>query len=105
MNLLVSIGAVDMLTLYGGALGRLLPFALYALASAWLLILLILAFAGRAGYRWVFLAGIVLDAADMLALMLLFSIWAFGVHAFFVFRWYQGQKALKEFQETAVSAA
>src|SRR6516225_5512358 len=47
MNFLVSIGTVDILALYGGALGRLLPFALYALASAWLLILLILAFAER----------------------------------------------------------
>jgi len=32
----------------------------------------------------------------MIALLLTFSSWAFGVHAFFVFRWFQGQKALKD---------
>jgi hypothetical protein len=30
----------------------------------------------------------------MIALLVTFSVWAFGVHGFFVFRWFQGQKAL-----------
>jgi hypothetical protein len=35
----------------------------------------------------------------MIALMATFSLWAFGVHAFFVFRWFQWQKALKDLKE------
>ena len=46
-----------------------------------------------------FLAGIVLYAADMVALVVTFSIWAFGIHAFFLLKWYQGQKALKDLRE------
>ncbi len=103
LNIFVSVGSVDLLSLYGGSLGRLLPLALYALAAMWLLTLLGLAFAGRAGYRWAFWVGIGLYAADMIALMLLFSLWAFGVHAFFVFKWYQGQKALQELKESAAA--
>jgi hypothetical protein len=30
------------------------------------------------------------------------SIWASGVHGFFVFRWFQGQKALKDLKQAAV---
>jgi hypothetical protein len=79
--------------------GRSFP-SPFTLASLWLLVLVVLAFAGRAGHRWAFLCGIVLYGADMLALMLLFSIWAFGVHAFFVFKWYQGHKALEDIRES-----
>jgi hypothetical protein len=32
----------------------------------------------------------------MIALTATFSLWAFGVHAFFVYKWFEGQKALKE---------
>lgn len=71
INVLVSVGAVDLLSLYGGSLGAFLPLAVYALAGLWLLVLVVLAFAGRAGHRWAFLCGIVLYGADMLALMLL----------------------------------
>ena len=95
-NFLVGIGAVDMLSVYGGSLAPFSPLALSAVAALWLFVLLAFGFAARAGHRWAFLVGIVLYGADMVALMLLFSRWAFGVHAFFVFRWYQGQKALKE---------
>jgi len=102
LNVLVSVGAVDLLTLYGRELGRLQPLAIFALASMWLLVLLVLALAARAGYRWAFWVGIVLYAADMLVLLLLFSLWAFGVHAFFVFKRYQGQQALGEAQPGVV---
>ena len=99
LNFLVSIGAVDLLSLYGSSLGRLYPFALYSAAATWLVVLLALGFAGRSGHRWAFLAGMVLYGADMIALMAMFSLWAFGVHAFFVFKWFQGQKALKDLNQ------
>jgi hypothetical protein len=67
----------------------------------WIVVLCALGFAARKGYRWAFILGIALYALDMLALMAVFSIWAFGVHAFFVYRWFQGQKALKDLQPMA----
>jgi len=33
----------------------------------------------------------------------MFSLWAFGIHAFFVFKWFQGQKALKDLNDPGVS--
>jgi hypothetical protein len=46
----------------------------------------------------------VLYGADMIALTAMFSLWAFGIHAFLVFRWFQGQKALKDLNGPAVSS-
>ena len=63
-----------------------------------------LGMAARAQQRWAFLAGIVLYAADMIPLIMMFSLWAFGVHAFFVFRWFQGQKALQELTQPTSAA-
>ena len=103
LNLLVSIGTVDLLTLYGRPLGPFYPLAVFSLAAMWLLVMLGLGFAGRSGHRWAFLAGIAIYAADMIALIVTFSLWAFGVHAFFVFKWFQGQKALKDLNEAGVS--
>src|SRR5713101_8270480 len=101
LDILVSIGAVDLLSFYGGPLGRLYPLALCGEAATWLIALLALGFAGRRGHRWAFLAGMVLYGADMIALIVMFSLLAFGVHAFFVFKWFQGQKALKDLKEPA----
>jgi hypothetical protein len=39
----------------------------------------------------------------MIALMAMFSLWAFGVHAFFVFKWFQRQEALKDLNDAGVS--
>ena len=103
LNILVSIGAFDLLSFYGRPLGPLYPLAMYGAAATWLVAVLALGFAGRSGHRWAFLAGMILYGADMIALMLMFSLWAFGVHAFFVFRWFQGQKALKDLNEAGVS--
>jgi hypothetical protein len=99
LNLLVSVGTVDLLTLYGRPLGPFYPLAVYGMAAMWLLVMLGLGFAGRSGYRWAFLAGIAISAVDMIALIVTFSMWAFGVHAFFVFKWFQGQKALKDLND------
>ena len=76
---------------------------MYSAAVTWLLVTLGLGFAGRSGQRWAFLIGMALYAIDMIALILTFSLWAFGVHAFFVFKWFQGQKALKNLNEAPVS--
>jgi len=99
LNLLVSVGTVDLLTIYGRSLGPLYPLAVLSMAVAWLIVVLALGFAARSGHRWAFLAGIALYGVDMLCLMVTFSLWAFGVHAFFVLKWFQGQKALKDLDE------
>ncbi len=103
LGVFVSIGAVDLLGLYGRPLGQLYPFAMYGAAATWLLAMLALGFAARSGRRWAFLAGMVLYGVDMIALIVMFSLWAFGVHAFFLFKWFQGQKALKDLNEASVS--
>ena len=54
LNLLVSIGTVDLLTLYGRSLGPFYPLAVFSLAAMWLLVMLGLGFAGRSGHRWAF---------------------------------------------------
>jgi hypothetical protein len=103
LYIFVSIGAVDLLTFYGEPLGRFYSLAEYCAAATWLIVLLGLEFAGRAGHRWAFLAGMAFYGADMIALVVMFSLWAFGVHAFFVFKWFQGQKALKDLTDPGVS--
>ena len=102
LNIFVSIGAIDLLTSYGRPLGQFYALAVYGAAATWLVALLALGFAGRTGHRWAFLVGMILYGADMIALVVTFSLWAFGVHAFFVFKWFQGQKALKDINEAGV---
>jgi hypothetical protein len=104
LNIFVSIGVFDLLGFYGKSLSRVYPFAMYAAAAAWVIMLLALGFTGRSGHRWAFLAGMVLYGADMIALIATFSLWAFGVHAFFVFKWFQGQKALKDLSDPGASS-
>jgi hypothetical protein len=103
LNIFVSIGVLDLLGLYARSLSPVYPIAMYGAAAAWVIMLLALGFAGRSGHRWAFLAGMVLYGADMIALIATFSLWAFGVHAFFVFKWFQGQKALKDMNDPSVS--
>jgi hypothetical protein len=105
INFLVNIGAFDLLAVYGRPLLQTHPLAGDGVVGAWMLAVVGLGFAARRGYRWAFLAGMVLYAADMLALMATFSLWAFGVHAFFVFKWFEGQMALKELTEGGVVVA
>jgi hypothetical protein len=104
VNFLINIGAFDLLSAYGGSLEDIHPLVLYSgVVVTSLAVLVGLGFAARRGQRWAFLAGILLYAADMIALMVMFSLWAFGVHAFFVFKWFQGQKALKDLNEAGAS--
>jgi hypothetical protein len=104
VNFLINIGAFDLLSAYGGSLDQLHPVVLYsAVVVTSLAVLVGLGFAARSGQRWAFLVGMLLYAADMIALMVMFSLWAFGVHAFFVFKWFQGQKALKDLNEAGAA--
>jgi hypothetical protein len=103
VNLAVSIGTVDMLTVYGRALGPMYGVAIYAVAAMWVVVLVGLGFAGRAGQRWAFLVGIALYALDMVALLVMFEMLAFGVHAFFLLKWFQGQRTLNDFHSPGVS--
>jgi hypothetical protein len=97
LNILVNVGLFDLLRHYGWSIpGSQYVAAFYAVEAAVLAALIGLGFAARSGQRWAFIVGIVLYAADMAILIAMFSIWAFGVHAFFLFRWFQGQKALKD---------
>ena len=103
VNIIVNIGIIDLLALYGGALTHGNPLVLRAAAVAWAVVLLGLGWAARKGYRTAFWAGVILYGADMLCLMVTFSIWAIGVHAFFVFKWWQGQNALRELKDSAAT--
>ena len=105
INILVSIGAIDLLGLYGGELLRLHPLLLPGAAATWVILLIVLGFAARKGYRWAFWIGVVLYGADMIALTITFSIFAVGVHGFFVFMWFKGQRALAELKEPSAAAA
>jgi hypothetical protein len=102
-NIFVNVGVFDLLGRYGRPIGQFYPLVAYSTVAAWLVALVALGFAGRSGYRWAFIAGIVLYAADMIVLMLMFSFVAFGVHAFLVLKWFQGQKALKDIDEGGTS--
>jgi hypothetical protein len=102
INFLINIGLFDLLALYGRQLGRIYPAVVEGTLVMWLVVLGVLGFAARKGQRWAFFAGILLYGADMVALLVTFSVLAFGVHGFFVFRWFQGQKALKDLKQAAV---
>ena len=102
----VNIGFIDLFTWYGGDLIRSNPLLFSARrGTLWVGALVLLGLAARKGQRWAFWAGVILYAADMLALIPMFSIWAFGVHGFFVFQWFKGQRALGELKETPQAAA
>jgi hypothetical protein len=103
LNILFNIGTIDLLTFYGGQLVQQHPLLLRAAGAGWVVTLVALGLAGRKGYRWAFWAGLVLYSADMLALIVTFSILAMGVHGFFVFKWFQGQRALQDLKDAGPS--
>jgi hypothetical protein len=72
----------------------------YVAPLAWVALLAGLGATARKGYRWAFLAGVILYGADMIALVVTFSWLAMGVHGFFVFRWFQGQRELRELKDS-----
>jgi hypothetical protein len=103
LNIIVSIGSIDLLTAYGYQWVQFHSLLAYAAAVTWVASLVGLGFAARAGYRWAFLAGVVLYIADMIALVVTFSFVSIGVHGFFVLKWFQGQKALQDLKEAPIS--
>jgi hypothetical protein len=103
LSILVNIGAFDLLGFYSRRFMEAYPLAADGVVGAWMTALVGLGLAARGGQRWAFLAGMALYAADMVALVTMFSLWAFGVHAFFVFRWFQGQKALKDLKQAGIA--
>lgn len=105
LNVLVNIGAIDLYAFYGRSNSPFFPFLVLGFSATWLGILVGLGFVARQGYRWAFLAGIFLYAIDMIALIVTFSIWAFGVHSVFLFKWFQGQRALRDLKEAERQAS
>jgi hypothetical protein len=99
LNLVVAIGAFELSGIYAGSFLRLHPLVAYYAAAAWVLGMVGLGFAARKGYRWAFLVGVALYAADVIPLAITFSWLSIGVHGFFVFKWFQGQAALRDLKE------
>ena len=105
LSIFVSIGCFDLMAFYGRSLGPLYPPVLYGFALFWVAVMVGLGFAGRNGQRWAFLGGIVIYGTDLIVLLVTFSIWSFAVHCVFIFKWYQGQKALKDRNEAWTATA
>ena len=108
LPLIVNIGALDLLFIYGRDLlhGNILLFRM--IGAAWVVALLLLGVAARNNHRWAFWAGIILYGADLLCTMMLlnvFSIFALGVHGLFIMQWFKGQKALGDLKEATTRAA
>jgi len=103
LNIIVSIGSIDLLTAYAHQWVQFDRLLALAAAVMWVVSLVGLGFAARTGYRWAFLAGVVLYVADMIALVVTFSFVSIGVHGFFVLKWFQGQKALQDLKEATIS--
>lgn len=108
LPLIVNLGAIDLLFLYGRDLlhGNILLFRMAG--AAWVVALLLLGLAARNHQRWAFWAGIILYAADLMCTIVLlnvFTVLAVGVHGFFMMQWFKGQRALGELKESAARAA
>jgi hypothetical protein len=73
---IVNIGAIDLLTFYARDLVYAHPLLLPVAGATWVLVLCGLGLAARKGFRGAFWAGLLLYGADMLLLMVTFSLWA-----------------------------
>ena len=109
LNIIVNIGAIDLFPWYARDLIQSNPLLFYrAAAATWVVALVLLGLAARKGQRWAFWAGVILYGADLLPLIVAFSLWtafAVGVHAFFIMQWFKGQKAVAELKEPSGAAA
>ncbi len=108
LPLVVNIGAIDLLAIYGRDLLHGNMLLLWLAGVAWVIMLLLLGVAARKHQRWAFWAGLVLYGADLLCTMVLlsvFTVFALGVHGFFMMQWFKGQRALGELKESAARAA
>ena len=103
LNIIVNIGAIDLLAIYGRDLLHGTPL-LFPVAAAWVVLLLLLGVAARKNQRWAFWIGIILYTADLAPVMIMLNLWttlAVGVHGFLIMQWFKGQKALGELKEAA----
>lgn len=108
LNLIVNIGAIDLLAIYGRDLLRDSFVLFRAVGAAWIVMLLLLGVAARKNQRWAFWVGIILYGADLLCVIVMlnvFTILAVGVHGFLIMQWFKGQRALGELGEEAARAA
>jgi hypothetical protein len=105
LNIIVNIGAIDLFPWYARDVIQSNPVLFYrAAATTWVAVLVLLGLAARKGQRWAFWAGVILYGADMLPLIISFTLWtafAVGVHAFFVLQWFKGQQALGDLKEAS----
>src|SRR3569833_3170247 len=69
IGLLVNVGFIDLLTLYGGFLGPLFGLTMLITGSLWIAALIGLGFAGRSGRRWAKKDKKVFFGLDCIALM------------------------------------
>jgi hypothetical protein len=106
LNIIVNIGAIDLFPWYARDLIQSNPLLFYrAAAATWVVVLVLLGLAARKNQRWAFWAGVVLYGADLIPLIVAFTLWtafAVGIHAFFVLQWFKGQQALGELNEAPV---
>ena len=104
VNIFVSLGLFDLLHYYGRSLSHFV-IVWYVLALLWVGGMAGLGLAGRKLHRWAFLLGLAIYAADMLALIVTFSIWSFAVHGIFMYKWFKGQSALKDLRDSEVQSS
>jgi hypothetical protein len=99
--LLIDVGMIELLYFYGKQFGADQGLVI-ALVSLVIISLLVgLGAMARLYTRWPFFVGLILYGADMIALVVTFSFWSLGVHAYFLLKWYQGQRAAAELQRTS----
>jgi hypothetical protein len=63
--------------------------------------LVLLGIAGRAYKRWAFWAGLVIYGIDSVLLIFFFSFLSLGLHGFFLWKWWEAQRAIGELTTTA----
>ena len=86
--------------------GSLQAFVVIAALTVWtIVIMVLLGFAGRAYKRWAFWAGLLIYGVDAAVLIPLFSLWAMGVHGFFLWKWWEAQRAIAELKEKTPEVA
>lgn len=99
IGILIDLGIIDLLYVYGRQFGSDQGLVIGFVSVALISLLVALGAMGRLQKRWAFFVGMILYGADIIALMLTFSVWAVGVHGFFLLRWYQGQRAVAELRQ------
>src|SRR5437764_11117165 len=75
LNIIVNIGAIDLLPWYGRDLIQSNPLLYFrAAAATWVAVLVLLGLAARKGHRWAFWAGVILYGADLVPLIIAINV-------------------------------